>query len=274
MRQDVLAAYLSNVRRRKRRRGDLFDPATKLFLDRVAADLPLTRQQSLDKLFRALKLTRVFDVCDYFYDFTAATAQEANLNLIADRYNLTVGGGAPVFVPYSHYVGNGTSDYLNTGFNPTTAVGAQFTQNSAFIGVTSLTDVSDGARDDLTGNNSGTFIARTAVTVVGQATWRVNMASSALANGTFPGHITARRTAATSSAIFSNGVQTGSSAIASAAPTNANMRVLDGGGSFSINQVRFAYAGGIILSGAPGLSSGIYAFHQALTDHALRRLAY
>lgn len=270
MRQDVLAAYASNVKRRKRRRGDLFDPATKAFLDRVSADLPLKRQQNLDLFFRGLRATGMLDSSDAIYDFTGLSQQEMCLNLVQDAYNLTVGLGTVNFVARSHVAGDGTDDYLDTNFNPLTAVNPKFVQDSAHMGVFPLDDTDNaGARDDLMGSLNS-FIARTAA-VPGGITYRMNRATSSTATGaTIPGHIVCRRTSSSATTLFVNGAQIGTVSAASAAPTNATFKLLNAGGSGeSINRLRFAHFGRLLFSTG---AQSMLRIAQVFQEHASRRL--
>jgi hypothetical protein len=59
---------------------------------------------------------------------------DAKLNLVGSNYNI-VAVGSPVFVSYGGFQGFTTSSYLNTQFNPASAVSPNFTQNSASFGL-------------------------------------------------------------------------------------------------------------------------------------------
>src|SRR5262249_48812132 len=70
-------------------------------------------------------------------------AQAARLNWVADQYNLTA-VNSPTFTTDRGYTGNGTTSNLDTGFNPTVAVGAKYALNNAALSLWCLTEA---ARD-------------------------------------------------------------------------------------------------------------------------------
>lgn len=270
MRQDSLAAYVSNVERRKRRRGDLFVPATKAFLDRVAADLPLRRQQNLDILFRNLGSAGLLDTLDVLYDYTALSQQEALLNLVSPQYDATIGGGAPTFVAGSHVVGNGTTDWLDTNFNPVTAVNPKFDDESAHMAQWSLTDLNNaGALSYLMGN-ANSYIARTAA-VAGGITYRANRASSSThsASAVLPGHVAWNRHTASLFDVLFEGFDVGGGS-AAAALTSTNFRILGiGATGFGTNQARFAHFGAAMaLTGQRTMRR----MFECLAEHSARRV--
>ena len=69
---------------------------------------------------------------DGLYVMAAPSSQVALLNIVSSNYNLTA-VSAPTFTAYQGFQGNGTSAYLDTNFNPTTATSAKFALNTATI---------------------------------------------------------------------------------------------------------------------------------------------
>lgn len=94
------------------------------------------RKALIDNLVGSLKTAGVWSKLDALYVMAAADAQAARQNWIADQYNLTAVAG-PTFTADQGYTGNGSSAYLTTALNLSTA--AKFTQDSACLGLYSRT---------------------------------------------------------------------------------------------------------------------------------------
>ncbi len=91
------------------------------------------RAARYDALIRALLAAGVWTKLDALYLLAAADAATALTNLRQASYGLTA-VNSPTFEADRGYTGNGTTQYLSTGFNPSTA-GGQWVQNSATSGV-------------------------------------------------------------------------------------------------------------------------------------------
>lgn len=239
LRSPVRAPFINPIR---------YDSASDALIARMTTTPTLQRRAAINTLITNLKGSGMWATMDAFYVFAAANEQAARLNWVADQYNITVGGGTPTFVADSHYVGDGVDDFLDTNFNPTTAVSPKFTQDGMHAGVKVLTNLDNaGARDDFFGSTN-TFLARTAA-VSGGLTWRANRSTSNTATGAFPSHITMRRTSSTSQELWFDDVIQNAASGASAAPSNANFRILRAGGSgHSVNQVRAVHFGTFVFS--------------------------
>lgn len=70
--------------------------------------------------------------CDAFYLWCHNNQADALLNLIGNVYNCTISGGL-TFTQWSGFTGNGSTGYLDTGFNPTSAPSPKYTLNAAAI---------------------------------------------------------------------------------------------------------------------------------------------
>jgi hypothetical protein len=141
-------------------------------------------------------------------------AQAASLNWVADAYNLTL-GGSPTFAAYRGYTPNGSSTYLDTGFNPTTAVSPKFVQDSAHMFAWHLTAV-DASFD--VGNTTSRITKPGTANVF----TRPNNSSNMSASGSYTTHKGWVRTAAAAASIYISGTSAGSTTTASAALTNYN----------------------------------------------------
>lgn len=102
------------------------------------------RKALIDTLVGSLKTAGAWEKMDAFYMTAAADGQAARQNWIADQYNLSA-FSSPVFTADRGYTPDGASSYLDSGFNPTTAVSPKFTQDSAHMAAWHLTDLANGA---------------------------------------------------------------------------------------------------------------------------------
>jgi len=101
------------------------------------------RKALIDNLIGSLKTGGVWSKSDCFYVEAAHSSQAARQNWIADQYNLTA-VSSPTFVVDRGYTGDGSSSYLDTGFNPSTAVG-NYALDSAAFGYWSRLNIQTGS---------------------------------------------------------------------------------------------------------------------------------
>jgi hypothetical protein len=153
----------------------------------------------------------------------AADSQAARRNWIADQYNLTAVSG-PTFTVDRGYAGDAAASHLDTGFNPTTAVGAQYTQNSAYAGMWSRTSAARAAAFGwFDGTDGMTIQARAGGDIMGG---RANQAASlTAANADGQGYYGVARSASNSMRISKNGVTLNTGANASTALNNETFKI-------------------------------------------------
>lgn len=97
------------------------------------------RQDLYNELIADLKSAGVWTKLDALYIMAAHDSQAASLNIKnPGTYDLTAGGGSPTFTEDAYYSFNGSTDWLDTNFNPATA-GGNYEQDSATIGIWSAT---------------------------------------------------------------------------------------------------------------------------------------
>lgn len=95
-----------------------------------------TRKAAINTLILALKAAGSWAKMDALYLCAAHEQPSAKLNWIADQYNITdPGTTAPTFTTDRGFTGDGSSDYLDTGFNPATAVSPKYVRDSNHMGV-------------------------------------------------------------------------------------------------------------------------------------------
>lgn len=223
------------------------------------------RKLVIDNLVGSLKTAGVWTKMDVLYVRAAADSQAARLNWIADQYNSTA-FSSPLFTADRGYTPDGSASYLDSGFNPTTAVGAKFLQDNAHLGAWHRTDLANAgatSSNDI-GNatsrilNSGTMITQT----------RPN--SSATGGSTtedYAKHKVYSRDGSASWRYFSNGVISGADprvTPVSEALTNYNFGTgRTAAASFGLNQEAVSHWGGYLT--AAEIAAMTAAFSTYLT---------
>lgn len=209
-----------------RPRVDRFYPAPALALfDRMAVQPSTEWKQAYVSLFAAIGPT-ILGKLDALYRKDGPTEQASKLNLLGDAYNLT-GVASPTWTTKVGFTGNGTSNYLDTGFNPATAVGAKYAQDSACLAVHNRIEAgtsSVGIAGFADASNGTTIRARSAADNAG---FRINNVTVASVAGVTDGRgvFAVDRSGGTASALYRNGVEIGTSA-------NASVVLASHGGAF------------------------------------------
>ena len=102
------------------------DPDANALIRRMSVSPQGNRQWLINRLFRDLKRDGVYSKLDAFWVLAAHDAQAARLNWKGNSaFDLTA-VNSPTFTTDRGYAGNGTTSYLNTGWNPS-ANGVNFT---------------------------------------------------------------------------------------------------------------------------------------------------
>lgn len=205
------------------------------------------RKLLINNRILAAKASGAWALRDGFYMMAAANAQAGQRNWKADAFNLSP-QGTIIFEADRGYTGDGSTGYLATGFNPSTA-GGNFSLNSSHLSVWSRTNAqvagtSIGARTTSTTGQS----LMTLRTATDQSTFRLNQDAA----GTSPtstnssGGFVTRRSASNAMAVFRNGVSLGTATTVSTSLPNANIVIagLDTGGVVTTsNTYQLASAG-------------------------------
>jgi hypothetical protein len=197
-------------------RGRPNDAAAAAFFARMASEPPSRVKHEYNRLFQALKSNDFFSGMDALYIMPAHSEQVRLLNLVGDVYNLTKGGTHPDFVPFSAFVPDGASIWLDTNFNPTTAAAPKFTLDSAHQFAWHKTAV-DGSFD--VGNTTSRITKPGTASVF----TRPNNTTNYTAAGTYTTHKGWNRTAANATQMYIAGAAVGPGTTqASTALTNFN----------------------------------------------------
>lgn len=159
---------------------------------------------------------------DAIYVLATQNTATALLNLKSTSFSLTE-VSSPTFTIDRGYAGNGTTSYLTTGFNPSTA-GGVFTQNSASLGVWTLGPGTASAADAGAGvvTSGGTYVNSDGGGAQVAASTNISTASSVLAPNipSGPKFALGNRSGASAEELYVNGVVATTSANASQAPIN------------------------------------------------------
>jgi len=223
------------------------------------------RKTLINTLIKTLKDGGVWSKLDALYLTAAADAQAARRNWISDAFNLTA-INSPTFTTDRGYAGDGSSSYLNTGFNPTTVSSPMYMQNSSHISAwnrttRAATDKSlMGARQSTTKyidlgprivSGGGGFLGR-----MGGVTGFIEP------NTNSDGHFVVNRASSAGFEGYRNASPLGSAAIASITPPNSFIALL--GRSFNdstadaltTDQIAAATIGGSLSAGDVSILNG------------------
>lgn len=201
-------------------RGRGITDETRALLARMTVPPSEARARDIDACIRSLKTAGVWPKLECLYFPAAHDAQAAQRNWIADSYNLSL-VNAPTFTTDRGYAGDGSTSYLNTGWNPSTS--ALSSQNSGSLaqylnGGTDTANSSVISMGCYNGSNSawsvvprhGTDVCQLAVNTVSVST---------IGSTTRMGFIGLSRTGASANNVRRDAATTTSTA-ASAAPPN------------------------------------------------------
>ena len=203
------------------------------------------RKARIDTTVGALKSAGLWSKLDALYMLAAHDAQAARLNWISTSYTLSE-VNAPTFTTNAGYAGNGTSSYLESGYNPTTA-GGVFTQNSAHMGLWSNSASVTAAAD--IGNLNTAVVCRTSADLIAV---RLNASVSAapIASTDGSGHFIGSRSGSAAIDEYRNGSSVGRGAAStSAAPSNSTFWIgARNNTAFSARQISVAHWGSALTA--------------------------
>ena len=163
------------------------------------------RAVRINQLVSSLKSGGVWSKFDILYIFAAADEQAARINWKNPGTFDATAVNSPTFTVDEGFNGNGTTSEIDSGFNPSTA-GGGFTQNSAHIGIWSLTDLAASSHPDMGTDNASANIYINSRAPANQAAFLVNTATNLLIPSTnSAAHFVGSRTGATTVAGYING---------------------------------------------------------------------
>lgn len=221
-------------------------PETTAFLARTSG-LDATHVDAYKVLINGLVEDGVFAKFDALYVLATQDATTALLNLVSSDYNATA-VNAPTFTADEGYQGVATS-YLNTNFDPTTAVSPQFTQNSAHWSLWNNTN--DTTNVPCMSQTTGDNIY---ISIGGTIYFRINddVESSGYAHaiGDCTGLLVGNRSASNAIEGYQNGALLGTATGASKAVEAFDVIILSGNSQFdTVHQIAAASIGSSLSAG-------------------------
>ena len=186
-----------------------------------------TRKGLLDALIVGLKSDGVWAKLDWLSITAAHDAQAGRVNAVTPAQVATA-VNSPTFTTDRGYTGDGTTSYLNSGWNPTTATTPKMVQNSASMGVWLGTDSSSNTQDDIGTTARASIDGRrsAAATFGANLQSATNDISGTMSPASSVGFSSWSRYGAASAELFKNGVSLGTKASTTNAPANGNFFLL------------------------------------------------
>src|SRR5574342_691619 len=132
--------------------GSPFSAEASQFFSRLATQPVSARKTLYATMIDALVAGGIWSKVDVLKVYAAADSPTALVNLKSASFTGTL-INAPTFTVDRGYAGNGSTSYVDTNFNPTTATTPNFTQDSAHMGAWVLTNRA-GASAAVIGNAS------------------------------------------------------------------------------------------------------------------------
>lgn len=231
-----------------------------------------TQKTRYDTLICGLVTDAVFSKLDALYVFASPDSTTAKLNLVSLSFSPLTEAGTVTFTADQGYASNGTTGYLDTGFNPTTAAG-NYMQDSASYGACNTTNNAGYDSGALIGGgisyNSRLFIAQNSAVLFLAVNANANATPAAT---TQQGNWIATRTASNLTTLYRNGSSFATTTNVSGGINNSNIYILatnDGPAAFFLNSNdKLSYAfigGGFTGTDATNLTSRIHTFMSSLT---------
>ncbi len=225
----------------------VFDASALAYFAAMTVQPDDTFKNAVNAFYVGAKADGFYTGMDAFWFYCANSTQSAYLNGKNPATFTTTEAGTGTFTAYRGYQPNGTTGYLNSGFNPTTA-GGVYTLNAAAFGAY----INGGV--DTTVRTVGQTAAASVATLVPRngsafASIRVNNATAATTAVALPSRLGwrgANRKDATNISVFVEGVRTDFTQTSSAIPTsNMTFGADPGLPEFSQDRIAFAFVGAL-----------------------------
>ena len=197
------------------------------------------RKGQIDTLIGSLKAAGVWSKLDALYVMAAHDAHAARLNWKQVLYDL-VPVNAPTFTADRGYQGDGSTSYLDSGFDPSLA-GGLFAKDDAHIGVRPLTNIASNALD--IGTTNLRISTRTATDRI---SGRINDASAInnpVTATTSAHHVVLSRLDPAGYSVFKDGGSATAQTVASSAIASGAIQVCAAMSLFSQRQIAVAHWG-------------------------------
>lgn len=241
--------------------------AIRLF-QRFAVQPSAARKKAISTLIKRLKESGAWYAMDAFYVLWAEDEQSARLNWIENRYNLTA-ANSPTFTANNGYSFNGTTQYLDTGFNPATAVGSKYTLNNAHQGADHGSDLNGGT--GLSSFDAGNTNARFNNGSTAATQFRPNNVTTMTISDSYDVPKVWTRDSSSSWTYYNNGALALAGANASTAHTSFNFclgRI--SATSYGVNLIRaFHFGSALTAAQVKSISDALHEFKLATLSSAI-----
>ena len=198
--------------------GPAYDLASSAYFAAMSVEPDDTRKGHLDALITGLKDDGIWTKLDWLMICAAHDEQAGRINAVNPAQEASV-PAAPTFTTDRGFTGNGTTDYLNSGWNPTTASSPKYVQNSAHMGVWVGTNVFANQADV---GAARAFLNSRAFSGMSVYPNSTGQATTALPSATSIGHSLWTRRGSTEVEKYKDGASIATPAITSSALLNAN----------------------------------------------------
>lgn len=221
------------------------------------------RQQAITTCIGSLKAAGVWSKLDLLYVLAAADSQAAGLNWLNPSTFALSAVSSPTFTTDRGYTGNGTSSYLDTGWDIATN-GVTATLNSAHIGAYCFGTGSLVVNDFTTGtavNNVCAIRTMSGTNGGGKVNSTSIINTSALAR-VAPFHMLVARRDAVTTLMFTNGAPDASASIASTSLSSSDLNFFRSNTTgFSDRSISAGHiGGGLSDADAAALYSALHAY--------------
>lgn len=216
------------------------------FFARLATQPTEARKSKYDAMIRSLVTSGVWSKLDALYAFAATDEATALTNLVQPGYGATA-VNSPTFGSDVGYTG-ATLKYVDTNFNPATAVGANYTRDGASLFAWCLTSAAVGG--PLIGQKTDAISYLYSRYSSNQTFLKINRASAAaFASADGSGFKVATRTASNAEYEYRNGALLQSDTSSSVAPSNNSFTAFYGdGGLYAAAQIALMGIGGALTA--------------------------
>ena len=221
------------------------DPNAQLIISAFTTPPTDERAELINATVQRLKVGGVWPLLDVLYMFAAADSQAALVNWRKPgTFNATL-VNAPTFAADRGFTGNGTTAYIETGYNLLSS--GQYTETECHISARNLNAA--GTADRFVGNAGGgspiVFLNAAGGTTVAAQLNGANV-SSVAHGGNRAGFIVGVRRGTVSQRILWNGTFSGVGTVTSSAPPNQTLVALRSSTQFNTYQIASLSAGGTL----------------------------
>ncbi len=205
--------------------NSVYGPEASALFARMSVQPSDSRKMIISETIYQLQVAGIWNKLDIIYFTAAHDSQSAGLNWKSTENTITA-INSPLFTTDRGYSGNGTTNYVNTNYNPLT--GITWTQNSASFGIYSRTNITEN-KSSGAANGSGTGLALGFRNTSNQIGSRINSLvgdNLIVSNSDSRGLFVVNRSSSTAQQVYKNGIQLSANTATSQAVNSLSLYVL------------------------------------------------